>query len=197
MTRWAPLATDVFDALAAEILARSGKGRAIVAVDGALGTGTPAFAAGLVDALRRRSHKTFLASLEDFHREVQKEVGTEYDVAGFGRSDYDYSLLKRALIDPFLMGGTGFQLKGFDRDRNVPFQSKWDTGPADAVLVIEGHLLLRPELRDNWHYTAWLRSDTVAVEKEYEREARPRITATAIFDVTDGEHPRRSFADAC
>ena len=197
MAQWAPLKSDTLDALASEILHNYGRGRTIVAIDGPAGSGTADFAAGLAAAIKRTSHAAFVASIEDFHRD-QASVEPEFDEAAFYRSDYDYSLLRRILLDPFKTPGHGgFVLAGYDRERRQPIEPKWMTAPDDAVLIVEGVFLNRPELRGLWSYSVWLDSHGLRSPDEYYNESKPRTTATAIVNNSDPEHPRRNFADSC
>ena len=57
-------------------------------------------------------------------------------------------MLRRVLIDPFKMGGsTGFVAAAYDRAREQQIQAKWLTAPEDAILVVSGEFLQRPELK--------------------------------------------------
>jgi uridine kinase len=119
-------------------------------------------------------------------------------------------------------GSTGFQLRAFDLQRDAPLESEWTTGPADAVLVIDGVFLQRYELRGVWNWTLWLDSDPAVrqarlVERDgadpdpdaastrrysdaqrlYVRDARPNTEADAIVDNTDPDRPVRRYADFC
>ena len=94
------------------------------------------------------------------------------------------------LIDPFRMAGsTGFQTAAFDEARDVPVASRWETAGPDAVLVIDGEFLLRPELRREWNASVLLIN---APERAiYEEEARPRDFATILVDDSDPVAPVR------
>jgi len=200
MARWAPAKQDVMAALADDILHNYGHGRVIVAVDGLDERATAGFADELAEALRRR-HTVFRASIRDFHRpraeRSRERLGTPEE---FYRESFDYSVLSRVLIDPFRMGGsTGFVTADFDVDRDAKIQPKWLTGPADAVLVIDGPFLNRPELRGQWNYSLWLSgaAEPVPGAELYLASADPAAAASALIDDTDPEHPRRVFADSC
>lgn len=197
MTRWAPQKSDTLDALATEILHNYGRGRQIIAVDGPQGSGTSGFAADLAAAIRRTSYSVFVASVEDFHRD-QASLDPDFDEAAFYRDDYDYSLLRRILLDPFKNPAHGgFVLAGYDRVRRAPIEPKWLTAPADALLIVEGVFLNRPELKGLWSYSVWLESSALKPQAAYNKESKPRTTATAIIDNSDFDHPRRNFADSC
>ena len=183
------------EALASEILHNYGYGRAIVAVDGRRASGMREFAEDLATTLRATGGTVFHASIEDFRQpRAQQQLGLYTD-------GYDHSLLRRVLIDPFRTGGsTGFALTGFDADRDEPvFQPKWKSAGPDAILIVDGVFLNRRELSGIWNYSLWL--EDPAVEDEFDRAyidaETPSARATAIYDNSDPEHPRRIFADSC
>jgi uridine kinase len=91
--------------------------------------------------------------------------------------------------------------------------------PEDAVVVVDGAFLLRPELRDCWDYTIWVRVDWatmleraaardvawvgseqevrrryrrlwVPLHRRYERDTGAPELADAVVDNTDPGHPR-------
>jgi uridine kinase len=224
MTTWAPQKKDTLAALADEILHNYGRGRATVAVDGTDVAGTAEFADELAAAMRLKGHTVFRASIEGFHRPRADRYARGRDSAeGFYRDSYDYLTFQRTLIEPFRMAGsTGFVPAAFDVRRDAQIEPTWLTGPADALLIVDGNFLQRPELRGLWNYAVWLDiPDDVADDRRaardladpnprpernrrysgaqelYRAEAHPRRSATAIVDNTDTEHPRRRFADSC
>lgn len=224
MARWAPERRDTMKALAEELLLHYAHGRVVVAVDGADGAGKSEFADDLATELRSMGHSVFRASMDDFHRPraLRYAKGRE-SAQGFYEDSYDYPSFRRVLLGPFRMAGsTGFSTAFFDLKRDVEFESRWETGPADAILIVDGLFLLRPELKGIWNFTIWLdapdevRRDRM-IERDgshpesdsplgkrysggqelYQREAAPRTAASAIIDNSDYDHPRRQFADSC
>ncbi|GAA0420552.1 hypothetical protein [Leifsonia naganoensis] len=171
------------------IRAASPLGRVVVAVDG--GGGTAAFADDLAEVFREAGVDTFRASIGDFHRSraARTRLGPETP-EDYYRSSFDYVTLRRVLLDPFRMAGSaGFQTAAFDEVRDQPVESSWETTGPDAVLVIDGEFLLRPELRGEWSASVLLVN---APEWElYEREARPAEVADILVDDSDPEHPVR------
>ena len=216
--------TQVIAALAEEILHNYGKGRAIVAVDGLDGAGKTRFADALAAQLGIGHRAVFRASIDDFHWPRARRYALGRDSAeGFYRDSFDYTTLKRVLVEPFRTGSIGsFVLRAFDVKRDAPIQPKWSSGPEDALLVIDGIFLNRPELKGLWNYSIWLEVEpdtaegrVIARDAEdfehdianperysggqalYLAEANPRETATAIIDNNDYDHPKRVFADSC
>lgn len=200
----APARRDVIASLADEILHNYSRGRVIVGVDGVDGSGTTAFAADLVARLNKRGHAAFAAQLDDFRippdRRVAEGIASVPDPYGDG---FDSSSFRRVLVEPFLMAGsTGFVAAFWDRQRDQPIEPKWLTAPEDAVLVVSGRFLQRPELRGLFHFVIWL--DLPGVEaprdpgtKRYLKEIKAADSANAVYDNADPSHPRRLFADSC
>lgn len=179
-------------------------GRIVLAIDAGAADAGP-FADGLAAVFAEDDAAVFRASLADFRRpRLEREARGADSAVGRYRDTYDLSTLRRVLLDPFRLGGsTGFQLAAFDALRDAPVESDWVTAPRDAVLVVDGEFLLRPELRGAWNWSLWLQlpaePDELAREAQalYEREAQPRIAASALVDASDPEHPTRVFGDFC
>jgi uridine kinase len=201
MATWAPQRKDTLAALAEEILHNYGRGRVIVAVDGPDGAHRAEFANELAEAIKVKSHAAFRASMIDFSRpRAEREQRGAESAEGAYRDSFDYSVLARVLIEPFRLGGSAaFVTAAFDVSRDTQREPKWLSGPDDAILVIDGPYLNRPELAGFWNYSVWVDAsvEPSAAEQLYVREVGPRTRATAIVDNTDTEHPRRSFADSC
>ncbi|HWM34549.1 MAG TPA: uridine kinase [Pseudolysinimonas sp.] len=222
MTRWTPERRAVMDALADEILHNYGHGRVMVAIDGVDGSGTTAFAADLVERLERRGHAAFQARIDDFHAPAEKRYARgETSGAGRYEDSYDYSAFRRVLVEPFrLAGSTGFVTAFWDWRRDQPIEPTWLTAPADAILVVNGVFLQRPELRGLFSYRVWLdvpfddawqrlvqadpaaHDDTARARSEagmklYLKAVKAAELATAVYDNRDPDHPRRIFSDSC
>lgn len=199
-------------------------GRTSLAVDGPDGAGKTRFADDLATAFRREGFEVFRASIDDFHhpREFRYRAG-RYSAEGYYRDAFDYSLFRRVLAEPFRMGGsTGFQLRGFDLARDVPFEADWETGPDDAILLVDGVFLHRPEVRGLWNFSIWLDADPAVrlarmvardgvdpdpeaesnrrysdAQRRYVREVHPNTASDVIIDNTDPDAPVRRYADYC
>lgn len=196
-------------------------GRVIVAVDGVDGAGKTVFADGLAEVFAETGDAVFRAGIDGFHRpRSERYVRGRRSPDGFYLDSYDYATFRRVLIDPFrdgaqTAGTTGFQLAAFDVARDAPVEAQWVTAPRDAVLIVDGIFLHRPELRDLWDWSIWL---DVPFETSYARLAlrdgsdpdpdapanaryrqgqelylqrdRPRDAASVVVDNTDFAHPR-------
>jgi uridine kinase len=220
--------TTVWRALRDEVRQNNRAGRVIVAVDGIDGAGKTVFADGLAEAFAEEGVAVFRAGIDDFHRpRAERHARGRTSPDGFYEDSYDYATFRRVLIDPFrdgsrTSGATGFQLAAFDLDRDTAVESQWVTGPRDAVLIVDGIFLNRPELRGIWNWSLWLEvpfdvayarmalrdgcdPDPLAPsnrryyegQQRYLREARPIAAASAIVDNSDLAYPRRVYRDFC
>ncbi|MHC2999250.1 nucleoside/nucleotide kinase family protein [Microbacterium sp. HJ5] len=196
-------------------------GRVIVAVDGIDGAGKSTFADGLAEVFAESGSAVFRAGIDGFHRpRAERYARGRRSPEGFYLESYDYPTFRRVLIDPFrdgaqTAGTTGFQLAAFDLARDAPVESQWVTAPRDAVLIVDGIFLHRPELQDLWDWSLWL---DVPFHVAYERmslrdgcdpdpdapsnaryrlgqglyldRVRPRDAASVVVDNADLTHPR-------
>ncbi|WP_395640237.1 uridine kinase [Pseudolysinimonas sp.] len=223
-TKIAPARRELLESLVQEFAHNYRYGRTMFGIDGPDASGKTTFGDELALAFERAGFTAVRASMDDFHRprEDRYRAG-RHSGEGYYRDAYDFSLFRRVLADPFKAGGsTGYQLRGFDLARDVPFEADWSTGPADAVLIVDGHFLQGPELRGLWNYVLWLDAErevrlarTVArdgadpdpeapsnlryldAHRLYVRDVHPNTSANAIVDNTDPDAPKRRFADYC
>jgi uridine kinase len=216
--------TTLWRELRDEVLRSFPGGRVIVAVDGVDGAGKTIFADGFAEAFAETGAAVFRASIDGFHRpRAERYARGRASPEGFYRDSYDYATFRRVLVDPFRDGAqtgatTGFQLTAFDVVRDAPVESQWVTAPLDAVLVLDGIFLHRPELRGLWDWSMWLdvpwpvayarmalrdgsdpdpdapsNSRYRQGQEIYLREARPMDAASAIVDNADLARPHRVF----
>ncbi|KAF2418341.1 uridine kinase [Microbacterium sp. B35-30] len=213
--------TTLWRGLRDRVRRRNAGGRVIVAIDGLDGAGKTVFADGLAEVFAETGDAVFRAGIDGFHRpRSERYLRGRNSPEGFYRDSFDYATFRRVLIDPFrdgaqTAGTTGFQLAAFDVVRDAPVESQWVTAPLDAVLVVDGIFLHRPELRDLWDWSVWLDvpfdmtfarmalrdgsdPDPEAPsnaryrqgQEIYLSEARPRAAASVIVDNSDLAHPR-------
>jgi len=225
MVRWnalSPVRQQLLEDLVTEFGRLYGKGRTMLAVDGPDAAGKSTFADHLAAAFERAGRTAFRASIDGFQRPREERYRAgRLSPEGYYRDAFDYSLFRRVLIEPFRLGGsTGFVLEAFDLERDAPIEPKWITGPADAVLILDGVFLNRRELKGLWHYSVWVDAEPEVRaarlqerdgiepgselaeryeggQRLYVRDAAPNAAASAIVDNTDADAPKRRYADYC
>lgn len=216
-----PARERVLAELAALIAAATRPHPLRVAIDGVDAAGKTTLSDELAPLVDARGRPVIRASVDGFHRPRAERYRHDPDSpAGFYRDSYDYPALRRCLLDPLGPGGDRrYRVAAFDHRRNAPADAPWLVAPPDAVLLLDGIFLQRPELAGCFELTIFVdvpfaetlargvRRDTpptgdpAATRARWERryipgqrlylsEARPRERADVVVDNRDPAHPR-------
>jgi uridine kinase len=164
-----PLSRAELLALLADSVEDRSAGRPVrVAIDGVAASGKTTIADELAVVLRQRGRHVIRACGDGFHRPRNERYRRgQYSAQGCYQDTFDYPALTGLLLDPLGPGGTlEYQTAVFDhhtdtseaielmqlavRRHGMAVRPVAATAPADAVLVLDGVFLLRPELRDRW-----------------------------------------------
>jgi uridine kinase len=79
---------------------------------------------------------------------------------GYYFDSFDYNALVESLLQPLGPGGSlAFRRAVFDFRADEPVQSPTEHAQPDAVLILDGVFLHRPELREHFEFTIFLRID--------------------------------------
>lgn len=187
-----------------------------VAVDGVDGAGKTCFADELGAALTVLGRPVIRSSIDGFHRPraARYERGST-SPEGYYLDSYDYPVLNAALLDPLGPNGSrSYRGAAYDWRLDAPVDAPLETADPDAILVLDGLFLHRPELHDRWDFSVFLRVDfTTSVprmagrdgsspdpgdasnhryvegQKLYLADAEPERHATLVIDNTDLAHP--------
>jgi uridine kinase len=123
-----------------------------VAIDGPPAAGKTTLADKLTVVLRARGRNVIRATIDSFMfpRVVRYRRGKDCPDACY-RDSFDYSALRRVLLDPLGPGGDRrFRHAVYDWYSDSALSEPADTASADAVLLLDGVFLQRPELVDQW-----------------------------------------------
>jgi uridine kinase len=144
-------------ALLADAVGVRSAGRPVrVAIDGSPSSGKTTMADELAGVLRRRGRPVIRACVDDFHLPRDERYWRDqYTGRGCYQDSFDYSALRGLLLDPLGPGGT-LEYRTVLADGQTDRTSGLTKAPADAVLLLDGVFLLRPELRDRWDLTIHL-----------------------------------------
>lgn len=189
---------------------------ALVAIDGFDGAGKTALAQELRDlATRSGTRRIVTVSIDGFHRprDLRRAAGTGPE--GFYRGSYDYAAFRDQVIDP-LRTGKMLIPAVWDVDSDRPVSHEPVDAHPDAVVVVDGIFLHRPELEDVRDASVWVdvpfavsvpRGNSrypgahdpnpeapdhhryVHGQRLYLAEANPRAKATWILDNTELADP--------
>lgn len=192
-------------------------GIVFVAVDGADGRGKTIFADELAEVLQASGVTIIRASVDGFHNppSVRYARGRS-SPEGFYLDSYDYDALRRLLLDQRLPNGDGQIVRAiYEVHREQPVAQLVELAPLECVLVLDGVVLHREELRGHWDYSIFLDVDfavsirrcalrgrgdpepraesnrrDVEGQRLYLRLCRPDRHATVVIDNSTLETPR-------
>lgn len=125
-----------------------------VAVDGIDAAGKTTLATALAGALAERGRTVIQASVDGFHRPREERYRQGPDSArGYYEDSFDYHALRTNLLLPLGPGGSRrYRRAVFDYRTDSPLDLPFATAPDDAILILDGIFLLRPELVDLWDF---------------------------------------------
>jgi uridine kinase len=125
-----------------------------VASDGVDAAGKTTLADELRPLLEARGRPVLRASVDGFHRPRAERYGRgPTSPEGYYRDSFDYEALRRQLLQPLGPDGSRrYRSRVFDLHADEPVREAPATAPEDAVLLVDGVFLLRPELNDLWDF---------------------------------------------
>jgi uridine kinase len=146
-----------------------------VAVDGPPAAGKTTLADELALLLRSRGREVIRTSTESFQLpRAQRYRCGEFSAEANYHDAFDYDALRRVLLDPLGPGGDRrYQQAVYDLETDAAVSQPAATASRDAVLLLDGVFLLRPELIAQWDLSIFV---SVAFEQVLDR-ARVRDLA--------------------
>ena len=151
-----------------------------VAVDGPPAAGKTTLADELALLLRTRGREVIRASTESFQLpRAQRYRRGEFSPEANYHDAFDYDTLRRVLLDPLGPDGDRrYQHAVYDLETDTAVSKPAATARADAVLLLDGVFLLRPELIDRWDLSIFV---SVSFERILDRA---RIRDLALLGST-------------
>jgi hypothetical protein len=174
-----------------------------VAVDGPDAADPGTLADSLVDPLRLRGRAVLRVGARWFRRPASVRLEYGHQDPDAYRDDWlDAGALRREVLDRLGPGGDGSYLPTlWDPERDRATRADYAAAPPDAVLLVDGPLLLGRGLP--FDLTVHLRLSPAALERRtpaearwtlpafgrYEEEVRPAEVADVVVRVDDPRHP--------
>jgi len=151
----------LFDRLATTMATLHPDRRIRIAIDGVDGAGKTTFADALAPLVLAKGRNVIRAGVDDFHnpRAVRYARG-RHSPDGFFLDSYDYAAFRRLLLDPLAPDGSGsYVARHFDHRTDRPVAPQPRQASPMAALIVDGIFLHRPELRDCWDISIFLKVD--------------------------------------
>jgi len=146
---------EVLGQLAAHLVTLRPGRRGVVALDGVDGAGKTVLGRELT-ALVAPHREVHRASVDGFHRPRAQRYARGRTAETFFRDGYDHDAIRRRLVEPFRAGEPWVRaVHDVEREVVVDHAPETSAGP-DALLVVDGIFLHRPELADLWDASVWV-----------------------------------------
>lgn len=146
------------DAVAQKVLALRQSHPVRVAVDGRTASGKTTLADELAAALAQSGRPVIRGSIDGFHRpRAVRHSRGRLSPDGYYEDARDFDAMRLLLLDP--LGPSGDRLyvtATFDLERDEALELIPRLASDNAVLVVDGTFLQRPELRSAWDYVIFL-----------------------------------------
>jgi uridine kinase len=129
-----------------------------VAIDGVDAAGKTTLADELVAPIAALGRSVIRASVDDFHqpRALRYRAG-RHSARGYFRDSFDHAALEAVLLRPLGPGGSRqIRTRVFDYRTDTVVYAPVETAARDAVILLDGIFLNRPELRAHWDLSVFL-----------------------------------------
>lgn len=155
-----------------------------VAVDGMTGVGKTHLRSELAELLRAEGRTVLEASGDDFHHQRERRWAQgRHSSRGYYEDAYDYAALADKVLRPLGPGGDRrIVLKHHDLESDALLAPEPITVPADAVVVVDGSFLLRPEVSDLWEVHILITASRAAsIARQQARDGSPADVADPYY----------------
>lgn len=202
------------------------RGRPVrVAIDGRTASGKTTLADELAEAARGLGRTVIRASVDGFHRpRAERHRRGRHSADGYYEDARDLGAFRRDLLDPLGPGGDRrYRTASLDLDTNAPVNEPPIIAAADAVLIVDGTFLQRPELAGCWEAVIFVEVGEAAAARrgvtrdaaamgqamaerlyaeryqpaylKYEAACAPALSADAVLINEDFSAPRLRFRE--
>lgn len=124
--------------------------------------------------LRTMGRSVIRTSVDGFHRpRVERYRRGRFSAEGYLDDARDWTAIRHLLLDPLGPGGDLlYRTASFDLDSDQPVAQEPLRAMSDAILIVDGTFLQRPELADAWDVVIFVAvSEAVAVQRGAQRDA--------------------------
>ncbi|NYE20082.1 uridylate kinase [Microbacterium immunditiarum] len=159
----------------ADRLVRLADGKTLrVAVDGRTASGKTTFANELASTIGDMGRPVIRASIDGFHRpKVERYRRGRLSAEGYYYDARDLDAIVTYLLEPLNRGGDRlFRAASFDLIEDKPITGEPEVASHDAILIVDGTFLQRPELAPHWDAALFVQTDpTVSLARGLDRDA--------------------------
>jgi uridine kinase len=161
-----------------------------VAIDGRSAAGKTTLADEFAEPVRARGRDVVRTSIDDFHRPGHRHRSRRGDRTPRTYHDegYDYDAFRDLVLRPIGSGGSRrCRLALFDSFHDEWFPEEWRLVDDEAIALVDGAFLLRPQLAGYWDYVIWLNID---VETMLARACERDVAWVGLVEVVEERYRR-------
>jgi uridine kinase len=138
-----------------------------IAIDGRTAAGKTTLSDELAARIGNRGRPVIRTSIDGFHRpKVERYARGRYSAEGYYHDARDLPAVTNLLLIPLGPRGDGtYRTASFDLENDRPIEQEPRLAPTDAVLIVDGTFLQRPELREHWDLTIFLKTSADTAER--------------------------------
>ena len=106
-------------------------------------------------------------SIDGFHRpKAERYVRGRHSAEGYYYDARDLAAVRTFLLAPLGPEGNRlYRTQSFDLENDIPVEQEPQLAPVGAILIVDGTFLQRPELRDSWDVTIFVKTSDLASER--------------------------------
>lgn len=152
---------ELIEYMCGQIASMKVKKPLLVAIDGVDTSGKTTLSKHIVTSLKTRGYFVIPASIDGFHnpRSKRYRLGSK-SPEGYYRDSFNYDALIQNLLIPLSeKGDRKYRTAVYDFKTESEVQHEQMMATEDAILIMEGVFLLRPELYQYWNYKIFLHVD--------------------------------------
>jgi uridine kinase len=138
-----------------------------IAIDGRTAAGKTTLSDELAARIGSRGRPVIRTSIDGFHRpKAERYARGRYSSEGYYYDARDLPAIMTLLLIPLGPRGDGtYRTASFDLESDRPIEQEPKRAPSDAVLIVDGTFLQRPELREHWDLTVFIKTSADTAEQ--------------------------------
>lgn len=159
----------------------------LVGIDGVDASGKTTLAENLARLIEEQSsRKVIRSSIDSFHnqREIRYKKGRS-SPEGYYNDSFNYKALKECLLNSLYSGELKYKDAFFDYRIDKEVNVKEKTADKDAILIMEGIFLFRPEIIDYWDIKIFLDVDFSEVIKRVTQREKDQESLGSKEEIMD------------
>ena len=158
----------------------------LAGIDGVDASGKTTLADKLASHLEKSGRQIIRASIDGFHNpsSIRYRQGRE-SPEGYYRDSFNHELILEKLLEPLSAGNLKFKEKVFDYRMDKEINTQEQKAEKDAILIMDGIFLFRPELIHYWDIKIFLDAGFDVIIQRAIKRAKDRKDSDSEQEIID------------